>query len=526
MGVFQKLKPALPSGAVPVLRRVAIVCGCICFLLGCAGFKAHHKKTGTSTTAESGSRQVDYYRPRKPLFGLWRTAWKTIDEHGNGQNPGVLNPITHFMPPNILFNNLYEHHKESRFDLPIVHTAEVERFIRYYHKRRKIDFQRRIARSQRFILIMKKIFREHSLPEDLVYVALVESGFHPMAESNANAVGIWQFTRATAKHYGLRISHWYDERKDPVKSTVAAAMYLSDLYSTFNDWYLALAGYNAGTGTVLRATKLYHTTDFWTLARRNALPKQTRDYVPKILAAICIAKQPEKYGFTNIAGDPPLRYEDLLVVGNINIRKFARWLGIRSKELKALNPELLGNSIYADSRGYRIHLPEKTIERFLSQHGCKLPNIKWKFACYRTKPGENLYVIANQFGTDPLIISQANDLLSLLKVSSTKNLLIPVPTQSMSGTNLAMLSVKAASEDMSTRKKALASRLRLLPHASEFMQTLLTDTRVEKASGFMENKYALNLPSKKRFYFKAPRFFSRLFPGSRYLFSISRTTNS
>ena len=520
MGTIDKLQPALPKGSLRLLKRVFVVCGCVCFIIvGCAGNSAVKRDANDLTGSKKANAKVksisenQEHKASNPFLAFWHKAWKILTGNGNENEIKLILPPSSEKKPTELSRP-----DKPRLDFPIVYNKEVKRFVRLYEKYRRVDFQRRLSRAHRYLPLMKKIFKERGVPEELVYVALVESGFHPMARSNANAVGIWQFTRATGKHYGLRYSYWFDERRDPVKSTVAAAMYLSDLYEIFNDWYLALAAYNAGTGAVERAIKRYRTRDFWKLAERKALPRQTRNYVPKILAAITIAKNPEKYGFNNIPREPILDFEDIVVSGNVNLRDFAKWLGVRTSELQKLNPELLGNRIYAGDIGYRLRLPKNSIRRFLGQHGCILPGTGWKFAHYYAKRGENLYSVATEYGTDPLIICQANDLSSLLKTKKRQHLLIPVPQNTYSGQVLTSVNSDNSHEETggeldNTKDLIHDHSAVVINQIGVFHQSgkKLTGNQIAR-SVFKQKKYSNRI--------KKPGFFSRLFPGSRYLYSL------
>ncbi len=524
METIDNLQPALPKGALPLLRRVLVVCGCICFIMvGCAGNRAVNRSSGKASVAPQANLNGSVTKAQNPFLAFWHKTWKVLtgagDKNGIKPAPG---PSGEKHPTKIC--KLGNH----RIDFPITYNSEVKRFIRLYEKSRRLDFQRRLSRAQRYLPVMKKIFRERGVPEDLVYVALVESGFYPVARSNANAVGIWQFTRATGKHYGLKYSYWYDERRDPVKSTVAAAMYLSDLYDIYNDWYLALAAYNAGTGTVTRAIKRYGTRDFWKLSERKALPRQTRNYVPKVLAAIAIAKEPEKYGFNTSPIEPVLDFEDIVVCGNINIRNFAKWMGVRTSELKELNPELLGNNINAGDMGYTLHLPRNSIRRYLSHHGCILPGKGWSFAHYYAKRGENLYSIATEYGTDPLIICQANDLSSLLRTRTNRNLLIPVPRKNNIYPGSILASEGSGTLPVVTqtaRRKGISGYF----HAPGSAVISGRQTASEHDNISMLPPYHGGITAgvprtlrevRKRRY----GFFSRLFPGSRFLYSLKPDT--
>jgi membrane-bound lytic murein transglycosylase D len=166
------------------------------------------------------------------------------------------------------------------FDIPIVINARVEQFIQYFQTTGKKIFTNWLARSERYIPFMKNLLRENGLPEDLVYMSLIESGFNPYAYSRRKASGPWQFIYLTGKRYGLKANWWVDERRDPEKSTIAATKYLKDLYDMFECWYLAAAGYNAGEGKILNAMKRYRTEDFWELTKYRYLKRETKDYVP------------------------------------------------------------------------------------------------------------------------------------------------------------------------------------------------------------------------------------------------------
>src|SRR3990170_6351959 len=172
-------------------------------------------------------------------------------------------------------------------------------------------------------------------------MALIESGFNPYAYSRSKASGPWQFIYLTGKRYGLTANWWVDERRDPEKSTVAAAKYLKDLYDMFECWYLAAAGYNAGENKIVNAIKRYRTEDFWELAKYRYLKQETKDYVPQMIAAALIAKDPEKYGFTDIKYQEPLRYEKARVPSLTNLLVIAKACEISIEELQDLNPELL-----------------------------------------------------------------------------------------------------------------------------------------------------------------------------------------
>jgi membrane-bound lytic murein transglycosylase D len=250
----------------------------------------------------------------------------------------------------------------SQFDIPIVFNDAVQYFIRYFTTEKRKVFVNWLRRSRRYVPMIKNILQEQGLPEDLIYLAMIESGFNPKAYSPMKACGPWQFIYETGGRYGLKVNHWVDERRDPEKSTVAAAMYLKDLFNQFGNWYLAAAGYNAGEKRIERAVEEHETTDFWEIARYNTLPRETRDYIPRLLAAAIIAKDPEKFGFTDISYDRPVRFVNEKVPGATPLPVVARAASTDLATLKSLNPEILTNVTPPDADAYVIKLPE-TVNR-------------------------------------------------------------------------------------------------------------------------------------------------------------------
>ena len=185
-----------------------------------------------------------------------------------------------------LFTEDYQH----QFDIPIVFNDAVQYFVRYFTTEKRKVMATWLKRSRRYVPMIKEILRDQGLPEDLIYLAMIESGFNPKAYSSMKACGPWQFIYETGGRYGLRVNHWVDERRDPEKSTVAAALYLKDLFNQFGNWYLAAAGYNAGEKRIEKEVEIHETSDFWELTKFNTLPRETREYIPRLLAAAIIAK--------------------------------------------------------------------------------------------------------------------------------------------------------------------------------------------------------------------------------------------
>ncbi len=317
--------------------------------------------------------------------------------------------------------------KEPDFDIPIVINAKVEQFIQYFQTTAKNNFSNWLARSEKYIPFMKNLLRENGLPEDLVYLALIESGFNPYAYSRSKASGPWQFIYLTGKRYGLKVNWWVDERRDPEKSTIAAAKYLKDLYDMFECWYLAAAGYNAGENKIASAMKRYQTEDFWELAKYRYLKQETRDYVPQMIAAALIAKEPEKYGFIGIEYQEPLKYEKAEVPSVTDLRLIAKACEITVEELKDLNPELLRWCTPPDRPNYEIKIPFGKKELSLKNFEALQPLQRSQFKTHIVKKGDTFAGIAKFYRVDVEPILQINQLKKMSRLSIGMNLLIPVP---------------------------------------------------------------------------------------------------
>lgn len=258
-------------------------------------------------------------------------------------------------------------------DLPLTLNSQVEYFIKQFQGKSRTSFARWLTRSTRYLPMMKEVLRKEGLPEDLVYVAMIESGFTLHARSVANAVGPWQFMSATGRRYSLRIDQWIDERKDPVKATMAAAMYLKDLSGMFNgDWYLATAGYNAGENKIFRAIDKYNTSDFWELTKGSYLKRETKDYVPKLLAAVIVAKDPARYGFGEITAIPQIEYDTVVLPGRTDLELVARLTGTTYQSIRELNPALRHWSTPPNYPDFELRIPKGSKARFEAEYA-KIP---------------------------------------------------------------------------------------------------------------------------------------------------------
>jgi len=239
--------------------------------------------------------------------------------------------------------------------LPQDINAQISYFVKYFSTEKKEVTQRWLKRCEPYLPYFRLIFREEGLPEDLIYLALVESGCNPFAVSPANAVGIWQFIEGTARHYGLKINYWIDERRDFLKATYAAARYLKRLYEIFGDWRLAVASYNAGEGRVSRALKARNLADYWKLMMSGAIPFETFAYVPQWLAMTIIVKNPEKYGFEPII-ENPWDFVEVEVPGGLDLKALALAAETDWDTIRKLNAELR-RGITPPETNYLLKIP-------------------------------------------------------------------------------------------------------------------------------------------------------------------------
>src|SRR3989337_4453243 len=320
-----------------------------------------------------------------------------------------------------------EDEEEITYDVPVVINDKVEVYIKYFQTRGRKYFEKCLSKAEQYLPMVKEILRQHDLPEDLAYLALIESGFNPYAKSRAKAVGMWQFMKWTGKKYGLKVDLWVDERRDPEKATWAAARYLKNLYGIFNSWHLAAASYNAGEGRIMRAVRKQKTDDFWILAKQKKLLKrETRDYIPKYIAAMLIAKDPGKYGFSDIEYAPQLAYEKVSIPGATDLRVIAKACECSVEEIKELNPELLRWFTPPNLDEYKIKLPAEKTEAFRVNFAEIPPQERLNFLVHKVKKGETLSTIAKRYGSPVEAILHLNRLKSVSYVKAGTEIEVPV----------------------------------------------------------------------------------------------------
>jgi len=334
------------------------------------------------------------------------------------------NEVTYPVDPNLKAKAEAEV-KATHSDLPLMMTDPVASYISYFSTRGRGTLERALARSGRYDYMIRRILKEEGVPQDLIYLAQAESGFHPLALSRAGARGMWQFMASRATGYGLERDWWVDERQDPEKSTRAAAHHLKDLYTEFGDWYLAMAAYNSGPGTVQNAVKRTGYADYWQLYKRNVLPKETRNYVPIILAVTIMAKNPEQYGLDKVVTEKPFPYDSVKIDYPVDLRLVAECVDTSATTMQDLNPSLLRLTTPKD-REFELHLPVGTKDRYLTAITAIPPDMRVWWRYHKVAPGDTLSSVARSFHTSPRAIVQANNLDGDENLRAESELIIPV----------------------------------------------------------------------------------------------------
>ncbi len=315
------------------------------------------------------------------------------------------------------------------FDIPIHYNERVQFWLDYFRKQHRDRFRTYLERKGRYEELIRERLRARGMPEDLIYLALIESGFSPRAYSRARAVGIWQFIAGTGRRYGLQINEFVDERRDPVRSTEAALDYLQDLYNQFGSWYLAAAAYNTGEHRVQRLLQRQaggatgNDSLFWTI--ESALPRETRNYVPMLIAAAIIGKYPERFGFEDIIPQEPEKFEFVTVPDATELAVIARAAGVDRSEIEMLNPQfLLGMT--PPGRATQVRVPYGHAERFAVAFAEIPPEERVTMRIHVVRRGETLSAIAKRYGSSVRAIQLANNIRDPGKLSVGQRLTIPL----------------------------------------------------------------------------------------------------
>ncbi len=315
--------------------------------------------------------------------------------------------------------------KGTHSDLPLMMTDSVASYINYFSTRGRGTFENALARSGQYRSMIESTLKQEGVPQDLIYLAQAESGFRPLAVSRAGARGMWQFMASRGAAYGLQRDWWVDDRQEPEKSTRAAARHLHDLYNEFGDWYLAMAAYNSGPGTVQNAVKRTGYADFWELYKRNVLPKETRNYVPIILAVTIMAKNPQQYGLDEVMTEKPLPFDAVKIDYPVDLRLVAECVDESVTTLQQLNPSLLRLTT-PKNQEFELRLPLGSKEHYLSTIAAIPPDMRVWWRYHNVAAGDTLASLARSYRTSRQAIAEANGLSADEDLEPESKIIIPV----------------------------------------------------------------------------------------------------
>ncbi len=369
--------------------------------------------------------------------------------------------------------------KPPKWELEIPDRPEIDAWVRRFSEEKHRSFQTQLDRARYYVVPVQEIFQQRGLPKDVIFVALVESGFSPTARSHASAVGMWQFISSTGKRFGLEQNEWIDERRHPLKAAQAAADYLSLLYDMFESWPLALAAYNAGENGVRGALGRSGLTTFWELAEGGHLPSETCDYVPKVLATVKIIREPQRYGFHF---DPKLyvkKHDTVPVPGGVKLAVIEKKTGVPLPSLKECNPELCKPVVPPGCESYELCVPAGMRELVLGainqgelkeekppakEPVAKEPAVKPKEVAstkksstlsYKVNPGDTWFGLSRKYGCTPQTLAFLNGSASSQPLKAGQELKVPSaePTKAVETIKKNAKESKSAEPSPSAAKK-------------------------------------------------------------------------
>ena len=401
------------------LKRSAYPLSIILLFGACSQFKSQ-KKTPVYNSAVA--EQAEYYRVQEQLIEQDLPNCKACI-HGSAHEKTFTAPLKIYEIEGRAAAELGL--RNTKFDIPVTWNPSVKKWVKYFSGRGREHFVNYTQRAGRYAPVLSKIMADNGLPRDLIYLAMAESGFQNHARSWAKAVGPWQFMPYTGKKFGLNIDWYVDERRDPLKASIAAANYLKTLYGLFGSWELATAGYNAGEGKISRAIRMYRTKDFWRLTRGRYLKPETKNYVPKIMALAIIGKNLDVFGFTDIEFQKALDYEEIMVKGNADLYEVAEAVEIDFEVLKKYNPEITRwqTPPYVDSYPLRVPVGSKDA---WDQYQEKDSVVADSYKTYVTTGGQSLQNVSKKFRVPASILEDLNpDLKSSSRLPRKTVVLLP-----------------------------------------------------------------------------------------------------
>ncbi|MDQ7788039.1 MAG: transglycosylase SLT domain-containing protein [Thermodesulfovibrionales bacterium] len=343
----------------------------------------------------------------------------------------------------------------------------IERNITLFSGKIRERFSLWLSRSGKYLDLMKDILKEQNVPEEIVFLPLIESGFNPYAYSPARAAGYWQFIASTAKRYGLEINWWRDERRDPVKSTVAAANYLSDLYKMFGSWNLAMAAYNAGEGKIMRALNRSKSDNYWALLDTQYIKNETKNYVPKFIAAKMIAQSPQMYGFDDFEYHPPLNYEQVTVNSPLDLDIAADCAETSIAKIKELNPELRRWCTPPGMFEYALRIPEGKKDAFLENLSRIPEEQRFSVDRYTVKKGDTFKKISKKTGVPVQVLLDLNDMEKIMPLKTGTDLLLPPKDKFILDTDDRMSVKKASYKQKKKKSRSKANTVKKISYKNK-----------------------------------------------------------
>lgn len=313
----------------------------------------------------------------------------------------------------------------SDYDSDRYAKKEIEKQITFFSRKSPYGFKKWLENASKYQFLMRRILMENELPDDLIFLPLIESGYNLNAYSRSHAVGPWQFMRSTARKFGLTINYWVDERRDPLKSTYAASKYLKSLYERFGSWDLALAAYNAGEGKIGRAIRQTRSKNFWKISKTPYIKRETKKFVPRFLAAREIAREPRKFGLEGIDYRSSMDFDVVTIKPPVDIHFIAKYAGTTTKKIKELNPELKRWCLPPNVKEYTLRLPPGKRDIFLNNFNKTLGKSRFTLNTYRIKKGDTLNKIAKREGVSLKLLYELNKIKNPRRIRVGSLLYLP-----------------------------------------------------------------------------------------------------